>query len=382
MATQQHPKPEPQPANLSRIPQSFTFDINAIDRVFDEEAPIIRDIIVFAARTKMRNLWGEITFTIDDFCKEFNHNRTNLQRTLKKFENTAEKNLPIIPGDTHVWDGLFEHSLYRAMKENIIISRKRKDRDEIESFQIIEQLTVHYKNKGISGKRERRIYTVKVSDKLLQNLINEYFLFDYNDYRGLSSSKLSNVGGYRNFYLYMARMIATMKYENKQKQQEPNDLKYLISVDDMCNILNINYAEPRDRKKHVKKTLDYLAANLKNTPFTWEFTKQQKRFPYFISFNFPNETLAFFDERLKSVFISSLISELKWEYIRKNNPGIVGLDLVKKMKTISKDDFLKWFFLPDNREEKDRCFKETYVKVYHSEYPHEKIDFELLKLEK
>ena len=150
----------------------------------------------------------------------------------------------------------------------------------------------------------------------------------------------------------------------------------------MCKILNVNFTDPRNKKKHIKKTLDYLSVNLKNTPFTWDFVKQGKRFAYHISFCFPKDTLDFFDERLKSVFISSLISSLKFDYIRKNDNTIVGYDIVRQIKNINEKDFLKWFFLPDNKAEKEKCFRDTYLKIYQTEYPHDKIDFDNLKLDK
>ena len=315
--------------NLSRIPQSLTFDISAIDRKFGEEAPIIRDIIVFAARTKLRDLWGEVIFTMDEFCSEFGHNRTTMQRTLKKFENVAEAQLPIIEGDSHLWDSLFEYSLYRALNENIVINRKRDGKEVVDSYQIIEKLVVSYKDKGKSGKREKRTYLLKLSDKLLDNLLNEYYLIDYEDYKRLSSTQLSSVGAYRNFYMYMARMIANIRYKNKKQEEEKTEHNYITSIDDLCKILNSNYSESYDRKKYVRKTLNHVQESLKNTPFQWNFTKNGTRYYYFVSFTFPPETLSFFDERLKAVFINKLIDQLKFFYIKKNNSEMGDYDIVK-----------------------------------------------------
>jgi len=367
---------------LSRIPQSFTFDSNAIDRKFTSEAPIIRDIIVYVARMKMRNIWGEVSFTIDDFCNEFGHNRSNLQRTLKQFENVPNSMLPTIPGDTHTWDGLFEYALYRALNENIVISRKRGGVEEIESYQIIEKLYVNYKNKGASGKRERRTYTLKMANKLLENLIGEYFLIDYEDYRSLSSTQISSVGGYRNFYLYMSRMIATSRYKNEKQQNGNTDFTYIISVDELCNILNVNFSQPNDKKKHIKKTLNYLEKNLKNTPFFWQFVKQGKSYAYYVSFTFPHTTITFFNEKLKAVFINKLKESLKADYIKKDNPKFSSYEIYKASNDIVKDDFTEWFFNPENRESKENCFRKVYQQVYQMEYEHDIVSFDNLKLEK
>jgi len=367
---------------LSRIPQSFTFDYNAIDRKFTNEAPIIRDIIVYAARKKMRDIWGDLSFTIDDFCNELGYNRTNLQRTLAQFENVSSSDLPMIHGDSHVWDGLFEYALYRALNENIVVSRKRDGVEVIESYQIIERLCVHYKNKGTSRKREKREYSIKISNKLLEKLLDDYFLIDFEDYKNLSSSHLSSVGGYRNFYLYMSRMIATTRYKSTLQQNEKKDHTYIISIDDLCKILNVNFSQANDKKKHIKKTLNYLLGSLKNTPFFWEFVKQGKPYAYYVSFTFPHATISFFNEKLKAVFISKLKEALKDDYIRKDNPKFSGYEIYQASKTIAKDDFMEWFFSPQNRERKDKCFRKVYQQIYHMEYEHDKVSFDNLKLEK
>ena len=367
---------------LSRIPQSLTFDINAIDRKFGDEAPIVRDIIVFAARTKLRDLWGEVIFTMDEFCSEFGHNRTTMQRTLKKFENVTEAQLPIIEGDFHLWDSLFEYSLYRALNENIVINRKRDGKDVVDSYQIIEKLVVSYKDKGKSSKREKRTYLLKLSDKLLDNLLNEYYLIDYEDYKRLSSTQLSSVGAYRNFYMYMARMIANIRYKNKKQEEEKTEHNYITSIDDLCKILNSNYSESYDRKKYVRKTLNHVQESLKNTPFQWNFTKNGTRYYYFVSFTFPPETLSFFDERLKAVFINKLIDQLKFFYIKKENAEMGDYDIVRMQKHVDKEEFLKWLFEPDSKEIKEKAFRSVYLQVYYSEYEHSEIDMSLLKLEK
>ncbi len=58
---------------LSRIPQNFSFDKDALLRTFGEESAIIRDIIVYVANCQFSDLWGNITFSIEDFCREFGY---------------------------------------------------------------------------------------------------------------------------------------------------------------------------------------------------------------------------------------------------------------------------------------------------------------------
>ena len=127
--------------SLSRVPQSLSFDNGALLRTFDYESTIIRDLIIYVGSRKMINLFNEISFTIDDFCSEFGYNRTTLQRTMKAFVDDP-KLIPVIDG--HKFDSLFEYSLYRALKENILFGRKKDGRETFETVQIIERLEVFY----------------------------------------------------------------------------------------------------------------------------------------------------------------------------------------------------------------------------------------------
>jgi hypothetical protein len=180
----------------------------------------------------------------------------------------------------------------------------------------------------------------------------------------------------------MSRMIASARYKNEKQQNTNTEFTYIISVDDLCNILNVNFSHSNDKKKHIKKTLDYLLKSLKNTPFFWQFIKQGKPYAYYVSFTFPHTTITFFNEKLKAVFINKLKESLKEDYIRKDNPKFSSYEIYKASKDIVKEDFTEWFFSPTNREIKDKCFKKVYQQVYQMEYEHDQISFDNLKLEK
>jgi len=185
--------------NLSRIPQDFSFDNNALYKQFDNETPIIMDIIAYCVREKLYNtsLWNEVTISIEGFAKEFGYSRAELSRL--RFPN--EDKLPpkkrhnIMLGE-HKIENVFEYALYRALKENIVVTRHIKnDRDEVEevsrSYRIIEQLKCNI-NDSETKKKLKHIYTISLASELLDAIIGKhknYFLFDYNDYKNITSGK-------------------------------------------------------------------------------------------------------------------------------------------------------------------------------------------------
>lgn len=364
--------PKEQKKDLTHVPQSFSFDTDALYRTYGEEATVVRDIIIYAANAQMKDLWGNITFTIDSFCKELGYNRTTLQRTLERFKNAEKKNLPIIDG--HIYDGAFEYALYRAMKENITITRFRENQEIVEVYPIIDRLTVDYNKE--TKKLTKRKYTVKLGDKILDNLFKEYYLIDFFEYKSLKSSKLSSLGAFRNFYIFMARMISQAQWQRKKKEEE----SYMISVDDLCTILNSDAKLPKHKKLYVKRTLDTIQKSLPHTEFTYRFTPNSVQGQaYYVVFNFTDETINYFNERLKAVFYKKLFGECELLYFYKSGQGASSIrDFVKVYKNLDKKEFYNWLMDKTDMDKKTAKFKDVYSQVYHTVYPYQDIRFDCL----
>lgn len=363
-----------QKKDLTHVPQSLTFDTDALYKAYGEEATIVRDIIIYAANAQMKDLWGNVTFTIDSFCKELGYNRTTLQRTLERFKDTPKKNLPIIDG--HVFDSAFEFALYRAMKENITITRYRDNQEIIEVYPIIDRLTVNY-NKN-TKKLTKREYSVKLGDKILDSLFKEYYLIDFFEYKSLKSAKLSSLGAFRNFYIFMARMISQAQWQRKKKKDDT----YMISVDNLCVILNSDAKLPKHKKLYVKRTLDTVQKSLPHTEFTYRFTPNSVQGQaYYVAFKFSDDTINYFNERLKAVFYKKLFAECEVLYFHTNvtkDKAFKIQDYVNVYKQLDKKAFYNWLIDKADIETKTAKFKDVYLQVYHSPYPYEKIRFDCL----
>lgn len=338
---------------LSRIPQNFSFDKDALLRTFGEESAIIRDVIVYASNYQLLDLWGNITFSIEDFCREFGYNRTTLQRTLPSFKNLPENKLPMI--DDHVFDSLFEYALYRALKENVVFKRKKGNKETFESVQLISHLDVIYDKS--SRKLSKRIYSLKLGHKIIENLFKEYHLIDFQDYRRLRSNKISSVGAFRNFYIFIARIIAQVRFYQRSNLPET----FIVSIDDLCNVFGVNYEAPKNKKSYISRTLTVIKDSLDNTKFEWSFVNNGTKHSYFVRFEFEDETLNYFDERLKSVFFKKLHNRAEQLYMKEQgNPNKYN-SMLDAYRNMDKDDFYKWFMSDNSIDKKLEIWNDVYA---------------------
>lgn len=341
---------------LSRIPQNFSFDKDALLRTFGEESAIIRDIIVYAANCQFLDLWGNITFSIEDFCKEFGYNRTTLQRTLSQFKDLPEKKQPII--DDHVFDSLFEYALYRALKENVVFKRRKDNKDTFESVQLISHLDVIYDRS--TKKLSKRLYSIKLGHKILENLFKEYHIIDFYDYKRLQANKISSVGAFRNFYIFMARIIAQVRFYQRSHQEE----KFVASIDDLCDIFGVNYDSPKNKKAYISRTLNYIQESLVNTKFSWEFIKNGTKYNYFVAFSFSDETLNYFDEKLKAVFFSKLHTAAEQLYLKEVVNTTRYSSMLEAYRNMDIEGFYKWFMSDSAKEKKLKIWDDVYTEIF------------------
>lgn len=347
--------------SLSRVPQSLTFDNTALNRAYGEEATIVRDVIVYVANSQLKNLFGEVEFSIEDFCQSMGYNRTTLSRTIERFKNS--KDVPEIDG--HAFDSPFEYALFRGLKENVVFKRKRAGKESFESVQIIEKLDVLFDK--TTKKATKRIYNIRLGHKILDYLFTEYNLIDFNEYRSLRSQQISVTGSLRNFYIFMARVITQVKY-NKKIGSPAN---FIISIDDLCDIYGVEIITAKDKKKYITKVLNNMNNDLSHMKFDWKYIKNGARYAYHVEFKFSDETLDYFDEQLKAVFFKQLFEEMQRVFVLSGkDPSIQGIqNYSDKFKKMDRQKYIDWFFADDaDLKEKNNIFYETYAKVYNVEY--------------
>ncbi len=340
---------------LARIPQSLGFDHNALTRTYGNEGVLIRDILIFVSKCQMKNLFGEVEFSMADFCREMGYNRTTLQRTLQIFKENPQM-IPEVDGLK--MDSLFEYALFRALKEKVVFRRRRENRDTIESISIIDEINIQYQRH--TQKRTKRIYSIKLGAKVLDYLFTEYNLIDFNDYKGLSSQQISVTGSMRNFYIFMARVISHVKFLRKQGRPE----QFVLSVDDLCEIFSVCIDTPKNKKIYITRTLKTLKKSISNLQFDWKYIKNGTKYAYFVEFQFPAETLDYFDEQLKATFFKSLYESLKEIFIFEKK-NVEGFSYLHELKNLDREKYMQWFFKMDkNIEGKRKIFYEIYERTF------------------
>lgn len=348
---------------LSRVPQSLSFDNKALNRTYGEEAAIIRDIIVYVANNQMINLFGEVEFSISEFCDVMGYNRTTLARTLEKFR---EGDAPQI--DEHKFDSTFEYALFRGLKENVVFKRKRDGKETFESVQIIEKLDVLYDK--TTRKLNKRIYNIRLGSKILDYLFTEYNLIDFNEYRNIRSQQISVTGSLRNFYIFMARVITQVKYNKKIGAGD----SFIISIDDLCGIYGVEIETAKDKKKYITRILNNMNKELSNLKYDWQYVKNGYRYAYFVEFKFTDKTLEYFDEQLKSVFFKQLYGNLKYIFLHAGKDASIEnyKNMSEKYANMDREKYMEWFFSDDeDKAEKLKAFHDTYLKVYGCHYNEE-----------
>lgn len=357
---------------LSRVPQYLSFDNTVLQRAYQSDSILLRDIIVYILNKKSKNLFEEYSFSLIEFCREMGYEKTNLQRTKPEFMNVTQRNKNILPVvDNHVFDGIFEHALYRGLKENIIISRKGEKDIEFRSYRVIEELRVEYDRE--TKKDVKRVYTIKLAKELLENLFKEYFLIDYLDYKSIKASKVSLIGSYRNFYIFMAQMIAV-----SQKGKDDN-YTYIVSVDKLTEVLSLNSEEsPRKKKQNIKCILEKLKDIVENTKFNYEFVKNGDRYAYWVEFSFSEGVKNYFNEKSKAIFFKKLWTECEIIFLREVEKINVGSratgEYIKTKEYRLK--FIEWFLSSDMIKDKENLFKKVYYQVYGVHYLKSDISFD------
>ena len=374
----------------SRIPQSFVFDNKALTRQYDDSAVIIQDLMIFYSYNKLNvNLFGEFEFTMNDFCASMGYNRTTLQRTMNM------KNPPVL--DDHVFDSPFEYALYRCLRENVIVSRKKDGREENYSYKLLDHLFVNYDR--TTKKLTKRTYVIKFSNEFLNNILKEYFILDYEDYNRITNKKIEIMGVDRGFYLTLCKMITVIRnqrYITKKEGKEWNPLSdniYRTSVDLLCKQLNITEEEPKAKKKYLTARLNKIQKQLKNTQFSYQYQryKDDSRWKYAVNFYFPQEVLDEYDEKLRAKFIYKLMIQCTEQFGR-INPTYKMNTIKGRLSPEDEIKFFNWFGSSEDLEDTDyvmegksyhrmgkfSIFKNIYQEIYLVPYLDKEIDFSLL----
>ena len=158
----------------------------------------------------------------------------------------------------------------------------------------------------------------------------------------------------------MARVISHVKFLRKQGRPE----QFVLSVDDLCEIFSVCIDTPKNKKIYITRTLKTLKKSISNLQFDWKYIKNGTKYAYFVEFQFPAETLDYFDEQLKATFFKSLYESLKEIFIFEKK-NVEGFSYLHELKNLDREKYMQWFFKMDkNIEGKRKIFYEIYERTF------------------
>ena len=353
--------------NLTRVPQVFTLDSNIITRAYGKESPIIRDILVFVANKSTMDFFGEVVFSLAEFCDAFGYNKDEMQRTLPQFVECNKRDLPIEGG--HCFDSVFEYALYKGFRTSLVFSNKQFEGKgfDLSNMLLFSRIQAIYKD---TGRREKRQYLVELDYRIKQWQMNRYFLTDQELYRSIKIPRsIQLTGGLRNFYLYLGRIASQIKEKLKNGEEASFDL----TVDECAKIMDISYDRNDNRKRRVKDFLDRLKVLLGNQHFDYTFYKgDNQRYEYNIKFILAKETLIYYDEKLNAVFFNKLNNGVSVQYFKSfvSNKMLNYSKWVNNLSSNEKKEISKWLFNKSSGEidKAKKFFVATFEEVFEQEY--------------
>ena len=258
----------------------------------------------------------------------------------------------------HPIENTFEAALYRLGTSNLSVAYAMNGKTQYKFIQILDRFEI--KDNFGTKKRTKRNYNVHLSKDLMNTLLTEYNLLELKDYRNLPNRK-----GYRKFYLNLAKMIYLIKYKIDQGQAP----YFTVTVDQLAKEFDVTVKDNHDRKKKVTSILNGINKKLERTKFQYQYIKGKgEKWPYTVQFFFDQETLEYFDEKIKAILTSQYHDALKSCFLL-NKKGIPVSrhyqykDFFKLGTGEYYHEFTAWLYSEEDKEIKENIYRDIYIKV-------------------
>ena len=159
-----------------------------------------------------------------------------------------------------------------------------------------------------------------------------------------------------------------MIYLIKYKIEQGNEPCFTATVDQLADIFEVNITNNADRKKKVTSILNAINKNLEVTKFKFKYIKGEgDRWAYTVQFLFEEETLNYFDEKLKAVLLAKYYENLQSEFLKKMGIHISHHYRYKEEFKFGSGEyyqpFIDWAYSEEDRPLKENVYRDTYIKV-------------------
>lgn len=367
--------------HLTRVPQMLNYNNGILINHFDNEASLVMNIAILGTYLYKDNLWGYSKLSLDHFLK-LGYTRTELQRVVPEYKHLSiEKRkelikqrklvLGLVKGTKqeidfaiketldypflhdHLCITKIDYAFYKALNTHMQVSAKFGDNVGAKNFVMLSELII----KDVS-KREKKEYQFILSADWVSDLFKSYNLIDIEDYVHVGAGlKADRANSSRVFYLYLGRMISIAR--NKPSNEGKGF--YEMSVDEICDVVGIDVAQPANRKRKVTELLKDIQKTVKYTPFSWEyFSISNNRAKYHVRFIFEEDMLLWFDEGKKAVLMKTIQNDAYSAFqVKTSNRNNM------KLSILSESEFWKWWISTDDQEIKYKIKNDALKKVYH-----------------
>ena len=142
-----------------------------------------------------------------------------------------------------------------------------------------------------------------------------------------------------------------------------------VSYTHLAKEFDVTVKDNHDRKKKVTSILNGINKKLERTKFQYQYIKGKgERWPYTVQFFFDQETLEYFDEKIKAILTSQYYDALKSSFLL-NKKGIPVSrhyqykDFFKFGTGEYYHEFTAWLYSEEDKEIKENIYRDTYIKV-------------------
>jgi hypothetical protein len=162
---------------------------------FGADSNLILSILGYISSEFKNNLFGYTTFRLSDFCKKHGLYKNHLMDLHPLFKNIPEGELlkpkrgivnPFVDSYGHVYKSVFDHCIYRMMKENVIFSDENAKGQSLTRVKHIQQVggissiqllkSVRILNEHSRSANEEYVYELTLGSDIFQNMAYRYFI--------------------------------------------------------------------------------------------------------------------------------------------------------------------------------------------------------------
>jgi hypothetical protein len=288
-----------------RLDRNLFLNLPDINRSFNDDATLAKDIIVFMAHRYKADIFGYTSFNLNDFCATMKYKKPNLSKLHPLFEDPNNRP-PMIEG--YEFKSTFDYVMYQLAANNVPLSSVKSTQIptlkafNVSFIQIISDIKIVYDTR----KPQNKIYSLSLGRGFMENLINFYVSISLTDYISVASNKHS--GRIRNLYVYLAGMLPVLIY-NKNTVLTPN-------FEMLCGIAGIEDKEPKHRKQRLIKYLETIRNNttLKFDPQFIVGKDQKQAYTINLTFDMSNVNV---ESIKKNMYFKNIYDSFKEAYCKR-----------------------------------------------------------------